>query len=297
MAVTEHKYDYEYEDVDAPKGADDGFDVSGESPDETFGELTDIGAIDPDADDQQENTGEPATSEGPDETGNNTHNTEMDALRREVAELRQARQQEQATAQTALQNQELDQQIAEQRSSMVEAQENGDIEKAAEIEDKLFDLRMKRRLAGSTAPQGSTVPDTTTDAAADQVAANIPEAAQGWLTNNSYWFNNPKYREEAQAAVRIEQELRQSGADPYDPKTYQEIDKRLKDRFPDTFSKGAKSTRNGPPNGMGAQSANRSGRVTITANDKKLMREFGLDPQNPKHQKEWAQNKRTAKAS
>lgn len=212
---------------------------------------------------------------------------ELAQMRREIAQMRAEKQTEQHEAQSKADAAKLDQDIAESRRKMSEAHEEGDTDAAVEAQQALVDLQVRKQI-GSQAQQ--TQPN-------QNAAPDVPEAGRRWVARNQ-WFYHGSNPQAANTALAIEQQLRGEGYDPNDDAMYAEIDNRLKRQHPEMAPAKAKPKKRGngaPTNGMGAQAAPaRSGKVTITAEDKRWMAQTGLDPDNPTHAKAWAREKRAA---
>jgi uncharacterized protein YnzC (UPF0291/DUF896 family) len=134
-------------------------------------------------------------------------------------------------------------------------------------------------------------------------AARPPsQLAQDWKRGNP-WYGHERYREQSALTQALDRAVKADGFDPNDPEYYIELDRRIRRRMPELqrFQRGgqqAKQQRRDPagavvrrsPAGDGGNGA-RKGRVVLNRADLENMRTFGMDPKDPKAQKEYALQK------
>jgi hypothetical protein len=151
-----------------------------------------------------------------------------------------------------------------------------------------------------------TVPARTDPAPAgksgDDAAGQMTPQAQAWMARNP-WFNDPKYKAQAAAALAINADLgdaAKAGTGPKDtdPKYYAELDRRLAAtgvRIPRANGKGDPPSGGRQPvdggNSDFMHGEGRPSKVQITKGDIAMMQSLGLDPTNREHVKHYALEK------
>lgn len=209
---------------------------------------------------------------------------EIERLRQEVAELKATRAKEADADELA----EIDGQIEKAQADMANAYEEGESKAIAERQRELTRLEIRRQAAEARKEAAPVKQDDT--------RPQIPKAAYRWLERNP-WFYRDGNEQAAATARAVEQALLTRGLDPDSDAFYAALDDAMARRHPGlTGGKAKAPKRNAPPqgprNGTGAQGAPGNGAVKITAEDKRAMRQFGLDPDNKNHLKEWAREAR-----
>jgi hypothetical protein len=197
------------------------------------------------------------------------------------------------------------------RSEAAKALDEGDTEKWANLNDRLVDTRsrllnaqgIKARVApGDNAPpQQQPQPSAPQQRPQGADVAQLPQRSQDWIADRGFmdWPMSAKH-----FAHGVDHDLGQEGYDPNSPEYFEEMDNRIKAAFPQLYAgeEPAAPTLPAPrKNAQGAApvaepsnvtgQAPQRGKVTLTAEDQASMRNFGLDPNNPEHLKEYARNK------
>lgn len=208
------------------------------------------------------------------------------------------------------------------RDQLRVAKENGDTDKELEITDKLIDVRADlkeaQRIKGRMRPEtdndgGRRAPEPdrgerlTPEHQQERAIRGLPKRAQTWVRERGFFGWTESQRA---FAMGIDAEMTKEGFDPGTPEYYTEMDARIGRVFPDLYEdedddgpkpepapKPTKRTDATPP--VAAPSAapanpSKGGKVTLGPADFKNMRNFGLDPENAEHCKEYARNKRRA---
>lgn len=152
----------------------------------------------------------------------------------------------------------------------IDAMEIGDHAGAAEADADLISVIAEEKSYKPTQPQPKPV-------------ANQPSAEDQWVAANQ-WVHDPTQKQRYDKANKIFLELINEGYDRDDPDLYAEMDTRL--------AKSDKPRTAPPPTGAPdrGQAVGSQGK-TFTAQDKQKMRDWGLDPDNESHRKEWIRNK------
>ena len=236
------------------------------------------------------------------------------ALRNRIlADRRRLDEQDQQIAQmsraTVAQAQELlktrresiDAEITDLKKGVVKAKEDGNSEdevdgltkiQAKQIElDKITD--QEKQLEAS-APEADVAPSQGLKAKSEQ--------AQQWIDRNS-WVNDARFKAQREAMGVIDIGLYNEGYDINSQDYFDELDRRLRRKFPDlpggkkTMKKPAKpapkkkSAVAAVDRGSVTKRSSRSGRVVLTAEDRANMVRFNLDPQDADQVKAYAAEK------
>ena len=156
--------------------------------------------------------------------------------------------------------------LAALRQQKIDALEVGDYEAYADIDDKLADIKAKPVYQ---APQ-------------EQQAEQEPIAQQliDWQQKNKWIFDSDNPR--AKKANEIFFSLLDEGYEKDDPELYKIVDQKIRREAPPSA---------GLPDRGQVSSA---GSASFTQQDKTLMAEFGLDPNNKAHRTQWAIAKKAA---
>lgn len=291
MKVEQHEYEHQFEDLTGRADDDDVVvDAAGEEDElagaEPIGGPADQEAPEAADDKAPENDEAEAAESDLDaeiEAGiaaqrETQGRAEIEALRQEVAALKAER--EKAASKAGAD--EANEQIEQAEAAMAAAYEEGDTKAAAKHQRELTRLEIRRQAAEAGEAGGVTEPKPAAE------RQEVPRAAYRWLSKNE-WFYRGGNEEAAIAARAIERALLSRGEDPDTDSFYQKLDGALTKRYPGLHAPPKRrAPTQGPSNGTGAQGAPGRGKVTITAEDKRVMRRFGLDPDNPMHLKEWA---------
>ena len=204
----------------------------------------------------------------------NIGNERIQRLESEVEELKQHNQQKQV-AQT---EQEIDAQRKDLIQQKKDALEIGDYDRVIELDEQLVDLKLKTQPTQSERQPSQSTQQTQRPQQAEQPPPQ-PQAMADWEAKNA-WVYDQAQKARLDKANGILAELFQAGYTADDPDTYEELDRKLKRIVP-------------PPTGAPdrGQITGGSKDTAFTAKDKQMMRDWGLDPENPKHRSEWIKNK------
>jgi len=206
---------------------------------------------------------------------------EQEAFKAEIEELKSHRQKE-VEEQS---NQELEQKRKDLIQRKKDALEIGDYDEVTTIDDDLMEIKLQLRQ-----PKPEPVPKQTPQVQVQQPVnvpeyveppvANIPEAQANWEANNQ-WVYDANHKARLDKANKIFEELKADGWDADDPDTFVQLDKKLKRETP-------------PPAGAPdrGQVIGTNSKTGFTTDDRKKMSDWGLDPDNPLHRKEWIKNRK-----
>ena len=176
------------------------------------------------------------------------------------------------------------------KAKLKKAKEDYDTD--AEI-DALAELQNANiRLANAknfTPPTSQTREDAVQPRQTDdggQSDAQIEPETRAWLRRNS-WFNDPKHIEAKAYALGVHQRLVNEGYDPRSTDYFEQIDARMKQRFPDVVGRNADDADDEPrrsqaPRRSAVAPASRTTatkKITLTASQVAIAKSLGLTPQ------------------
>ncbi len=199
-----------------------------------------------------------------------------------------------------------EQELLERRK---EAAENADLDVMFDVTDELNELRSKKPNSDNTSQDELDAGEVASNEEADEPAP-MADSAKAWIERNT-WFDDPDNADLAKAAMDVENTLRQRGYELGD-ELYEAIDKviandpRFEDVRPEVVADELASEPADKPEKPAApqrpnipvtttkasqtnEEANQSGRLSKF--DIKTMRNFNLDPENPKHRKAFLDRK------
>jgi len=123
--------------------------------------------------------------------------------------------------------------LATARTDHKAAYESGDSDKLLEVSEKIADLKYElKNLESSPKPIKQSVSDQTSDRATDLPRPQVDPKALRWSQENT-WFG--KEVAMTGAAYGIDNQLKNEGYDPTSDAYYAEIDRRMRDAFPNNF--------------------------------------------------------------
>jgi len=123
--------------------------------------------------------------------------------------------------------------LATARTDHKAAYESGDSDKLLEVSEKIADLKYElKNLESSPKTIKQSVSDQTSDRATDLPRPQVDPKALRWSQENT-WFG--KEVAMTGAAYGIDNQLKNEGYDPTSDAYYAEIDRRMRDAFPNNF--------------------------------------------------------------
>lgn len=180
--------------------------------------------------------------------------------------------------------------LAEARRKLAEANESFDTAKVTEAQEELLTAQLAVREAKNFKPPVVTDDETVVQTTQQQSAPAQPQLhpkTQAWMSRNR-WFTAPEHVAATSYALGLDQELRNNGYDPRTDEYYEQVDARMKKRFPELYS-GDRSTeteRNQRSEqrerGSAVAPAVRTTskrRVTLSASQIALCNKLGITPQ------------------
>lgn len=196
--------------------------------------------------------------------------------------------------------------VAALREKYRQARIDGDVDAELKIQEELSEADFERRLIEAAVRQqqqaaaaGDTQAGANAPAPRQQPAAapQIPETTKTWVERNAGWYGKDAVL--TAAAQAIDKQMYAEGLRPTSAAYFAELDRRMVARG--LRKPGGAERRAASPvasaSGEPANGGRPSNRVQITEADKKLMRSFRLDPNNPQHVKQFAIEKRAANRS
>lgn len=193
----------------------------------------------------------------------------------------------------------IESEIKSVESSLIKAKEEADSSAEVKLEGQLSKLRNDLNSAESTInafdnqpepePKVESKPSPQPSSEQNQEAMR---EAQNWVKNNK-WYSAPVNKQEEykkNMASRINDKILEEGKlDPTSADYYKELDRRM--AMEDQKSK--RSPVSGVSNSASGPTGNKPGKQTvrITADEKAMLRELKLNPDDPSVQKQFAQQK------
>lgn len=221
--------------------------------------------------------------------------SEMDSIRGEMLERKAA---DAISSHVGKLKEELegkDSEISKVKADLKKAKEDGETEQEVELNSKLTELMWDRRDL-NTKIQGFSSDDykkryvgylreqekPSGKELARQALRKNPAQAK-WLSRNK-WYLKPsseKHTAAREYVSQIEDKLIEKGLKPNDAKFYAEMDRQVAKRFPSL--KGGKQERDVVPvdGHRGGSRRSTGNKHRISADEKRMMKQFGLDPSKP----------------
>lgn len=178
------------------------------------------------------------------------------------------------------------------------AREELDVDMEMQAQEELDTLRAELREARRRPPEQPRQQESQQQPPRNGARAeDFPKATQDWMAGNA-WFSSGQYPRMSQVAAEIAGQMAEEGFDAGDPKTFVEMNRRIKEEIGPKYAALVKDPEVGrprgngaPPVGGGTQGAG-SGKAkpgSLTEADKATMRRYGLDPTQASDRKAWLQ--------
>ena len=178
-------------------------------------------------------------------------------------------------------------QYQQTKSALRKAAEEGDTDAQVDLTERLADMRASARIMDMQNEQREQARMTQATAPAQGAPTTAPpqEALSWW--NKNRWFNAPENVVETAAARALDEQLDQEGFDANSKEYYEELDKRLQEKFPTLYSQSAtgKKKPKGPTaptkgQGKGSSRKNSNGRLRFTRQELEVAKSLGLSSQS-----------------
>lgn len=178
--------------------------------------------------------------------------------------------------------------LADARRALKEANESFDVERISDAQEKLAEALISVREAKNFKPPVVQQPEDvvqTTKSQPEQARQSLDPKTSAWMSRNR-WFTAPEHVAATSFALGLDKELRDSGYDPRTDEYFEQVDARMKQRFPELYEGAA-------PNGGVRQSQQRERgtsvapavrttskrQVTLSASQVALCQKLGITPQ------------------
>ena len=178
-------------------------------------------------------------------------------------------------------NSDIDSRVADIKRRKMAYMDDGEHEKAEELNDEMLDLKIKRNQQSQPKPEVQPEQQYQQSEQYQQ-----PQAEAEWNKNNE-WFTSNSNSHRANYAKALYADLLQEGYDPNNADLYSELDERLGNKPP--LQREKPPLQAVPDRGTVTGS---SKQVKFTQRDTQIMRDYGLDPNNTDHRKAWLENKK-----
>lgn len=170
------------------------------------------------------------------------------------------------------------------RRRFKEAYEAGDADALTAAQEALADAKLQANAAKNYRPaplqeidfpvqQSQPVPQ-------QQPQPSLDEKTVRWQAKNQ-WFGAPGYEEVTSYSLGLHQKLVNNGVDPRSDEYFEQIDTRLRSKFPEVFDSEEKEDRARKPATVVASAVRSAGatRIRLSASQVALAKKFGLTPQ------------------
>lgn len=127
----------------------------------------------------------------------------------------------------------IDSNIEAVKRDLRRATEDGDTESILDLQDKLSDLKLDRRVAEAQESKLSVPKKAPEQQQSQQQQVDLPDEMKYWLQDNE-WAVRPSNREERKKVMTVKKiaaELVQDGYSEFEPDFYDELDARLEKSF------------------------------------------------------------------
>lgn len=216
---------------------------------------------------------------------------------------------------------DLERQVRETETALEKAIEDGKTSDQVRLTSTLTDLKAKRIAADYVTDDDDDDDDDLDDDRSTTRRSRRQDntLADEWRDDQADWYGRPGFERQTRVANRMDKEVFDDGFRPDEPEYFEELNRRLGEKFPDLLEFDADADDRGDDPGKGdrrtrqrqsgkkgrtpvasADDASRDGsqrrsnrnKVELGPDEFANMRRFGLDPKNPAHVKEYAANKR-----
>lgn len=163
-----------------------------------------------------------------------------------------------------------------------EAYESGDADAVLEAQEHLTDAKLRANAAQNFRPQTLSVEQDTPQQyqPPQQTRQQLDEKTVRWQARNQ-WFGSPGHEEVTSYALGLHQKLVNSGVDPRSDEYFEQIDARVKGKFPEVFGETESKSNSRRPSTVVAPASRSTsaGKIKLTATQVALAKRLGLTNQ------------------
>lgn len=170
------------------------------------------------------------------------------------------------------------------RRRFKEAYEAGDADALTAAQEALADAKLQANAAKNYRPaplQDIDFPvQQSQPVSQQQPQPSLDEKTVRWQAKNQ-WFGAPGYEEITSFSLGLHQKLVNNGVDPRSDEYFEQIDARLRSKFPEVFDSEEKEDRARKPATVVAPAVRSAGatKIRLSASQVALAKKFGLTPQ------------------
>ena len=292
---------------------DEKFEEVDEDEDDELEELDETEGREPEEDDEEEEPEEPTEDEGDDYSTKvkkrilrekkraDRFQNQLSETEARLARLESRWEAEADDAKLSKVKEESETKLTGLRAQKKEALEEGDTDKVIELDEQIFDVRADLRSAETKATEARQRLDETkrTGEVIDGIdLGKLPPKSREWIDSHPQFRTDDKFRRAVLATANY---LEAKGLNYQSPDYWQKLEREVSDDFPQYFKKQptirrkpASATSGSKGTGRSAEVDRKRGKVRITADDKRNMIRFNLDPDNRDHIREYAASKLTS---
>jgi len=170
------------------------------------------------------------------------------------------------------------------KRALKEANESFDTEAIIAAQEALMDAKMKAEAAKNFRPTPLQLDEDTVQIPQNrETAPAVDEKTLRWQAKNQ-WFGSDGFEEVTSFALGLHQKLVNSGVDPRQDEYFEQIDARVKSKFPEVFGgnderpKSSETPRR--PSSVVAPASRSTGtrKVQLTPSQAALIKKYNLDP-------------------
>jgi len=211
---------------------------------------------------------------------------------------------EKSHSQADISKMESDLQAVEQQ--LEEAVERGETKDQIRLTKKLAELQADFKIAKKLSELDDDSDSGKPSGKPESGSDDGNPYAKDWMDRHADWYGRKGFERQTRLVNRLDKEIFNDGYDPSEEDYFEELDRRLKEKAPELFededpAPPKKRNRGHPPvapTGSGDDrptSGKRTGlgsKVRLDERDFEVMRNFGLDTNDPEALKEFARSKR-----
>ena len=175
-----------------------------------------------------------------------------------------------------------DERAADIKKRKMAFMDEGEYEKAEDLNDELINIRMDQRDRNRQKEN-----QERQNTARSNEPAQIPEAQKAWMEDND-WYRSEGNLDKSAKADKEYLSLVSEGYDPNDEEIYVELNSRLKP----VKAREQPIPGNAPNRGEVDANTGPRSKKRFTSSDARLMREFKLNPDDPAQRESWLDNKK-----